>query len=97
MSQAMSGSGAAFDHRADQWSDRNACLNAPLRQLPGDPGLLLFTNVDMGDKKMAFMKAASAAMAKSLGKPESFVAVAVMARFVLRHCCQGICPVVSWP
>ena len=44
--------------------------------LPGDPSLILTTNVKLSDKK-AFMTAASAAIASSLSKPESYVAVAV--------------------
>ncbi|EKX55354.1 hypothetical protein GUITHDRAFT_83763 [Guillardia theta CCMP2712] len=43
----------------------------------GDPSLILNTNVKMGDKKKEFMKAASSALAKGLGKPESYVAVCV--------------------
>ena len=44
--------------------------------LPGDPSLILTTNVKLSDKK-AFMTAASTAIASSLSKPESYVAVAV--------------------
>ena len=46
-------------------------------KLPGDPSLLLNVNVAMGDKKMEFMKACSAAIAETLSKPESYVAVSV--------------------
>ncbi|CAE7611819.1 unnamed protein product [Symbiodinium pilosum] len=42
-----------------------------------DPSLFIQTNVNLGDKKMDFMKAASKAVAESLGKPESYVAVSV--------------------
>ena len=42
-----------------------------------DPSLFIQTNVKLGDKKMDFMKAASKAVAESLGKPESYVAVSV--------------------
>jgi len=49
-----------------------------LSSLPGDPSLTVHTNVAMGDKKMPFMKVASKAVARCLGKPESFVVVAVM-------------------
>ena len=45
--------------------------------LPGDPSLIIFTNVKMGDKKIDFMKKASKAVASCLGKPESYVAVCV--------------------
>ena len=34
-------------------------------KLPGDPSLLLNVNVAMGDKKMEFMKACSAAIAET--------------------------------
>ena len=43
----------------------------------GDPSIVLHTNVKMGEKKRAFMTAVSKALASSLGKPESFVAVCV--------------------
>mmetsp|Transcript_32731 Transcript_32731/g.61477 ORF Transcript_32731/g.61477 Transcript_32731/m.61477 type:complete len:216 (+) Transcript_32731:44-691(+) len=42
-----------------------------------DPSLFVQTNINLGDKKMEFMKAASKAVAESLGKPESYVAVCV--------------------
>jgi hypothetical protein len=38
-----------------------------LSRLPGDPSLTVHTNVAMGEQKMAFMKAASGAVAKCLG------------------------------
>ena len=47
-------------------------------KLPGDPSLLLNVNVAMEPvKKMEFMKACSAAIAETLSKPESYVAVSV--------------------
>lgn len=52
--------------------------NPSLQQLPGDPSLIVYTSVDMGDKKNAFMVDASAAVAECLGKPESYVSVCVM-------------------
>eukprot|EP00445_Apocalathium_hangoei_P026893 CAMPEP_0203928504 /NCGR_PEP_ID=MMETSP0359-20131031/67758_1 /ASSEMBLY_ACC=CAM_ASM_000338 /TAXON_ID=268821 /ORGANISM="Scrippsiella Hangoei, Strain SHTV-5" /LENGTH=239 /DNA_ID=CAMNT_0050857445 /DNA_START=53 /DNA_END=772 /DNA_ORIENTATION=+ len=42
-----------------------------------DPTLWVQTNVDMGEGKKAFMKAASKAVAACLGKPESYVAICV--------------------
>mmetsp|Transcript_20296 Transcript_20296/g.40521 ORF Transcript_20296/g.40521 Transcript_20296/m.40521 type:complete len:168 (+) Transcript_20296:68-571(+) len=45
--------------------------------LPGDPSLILTTNVDLGDKKMEIMKACSKAIASNLEKPESYVAVSI--------------------
>ena len=53
----------------------NSIPNArhPHCDLPGDPSLILQTNVDLGDKKADVMKELSALVAKSLGKPESYV------------------------
>ena len=53
----------------------NSVPNArhPHCDLPGDPSLILQTNVDLGDKKADVMKELSALVAKSLGKPESYV------------------------
>jgi hypothetical protein len=45
--------------------------------LPGDPAVVLFTNVSLGDKKMEFMKSLSKAIEASTGKPESYIAVCV--------------------
>ncbi len=45
----------------------------PHCDLPGDPSLILQTNVDLGDKKSDVMKELSSLVAKSLGKPESYV------------------------
>jgi hypothetical protein len=45
----------------------------PHCELPGDPSLILQTNVDLGDKKAQILKDLSALVAKSLGKPESYV------------------------
>jgi phenylpyruvate tautomerase len=44
--------------------------------LPGDPSLVLHTNVAIADKP-ALLKAASEAIAASLSKPESYVAVCI--------------------
>jgi phenylpyruvate tautomerase len=49
----------------------------PFCNLPGDPSLILTTNVDLGDKKMEIMKACSKAIAKHTGKPESYIAVSI--------------------
>lgn len=53
-------------------------LQSPLCKLPGDPSLVVFTNVSLGDQKTKFMKAASEAVASSLSKPESYVTVCIM-------------------
>ena len=44
--------------------------------LPGDPSLILTTNVPLNDKG-GFVKSASAAVAACLSKPETYVAVCV--------------------
>eukprot|EP00584_Thalassiosira_punctigera_P006903 CAMPEP_0172527500 /NCGR_PEP_ID=MMETSP1067-20121228/2173_1 /TAXON_ID=265564 ORGANISM="Thalassiosira punctigera, Strain Tpunct2005C2" /NCGR_SAMPLE_ID=MMETSP1067 /ASSEMBLY_ACC=CAM_ASM_000444 /LENGTH=130 /DNA_ID=CAMNT_0013311247 /DNA_START=150 /DNA_END=542 /DNA_ORIENTATION=+ len=49
----------------------------PNCDLPGDPSLILTTNVDLGDDKDDVLKQLSALVAKSTGKPESYVAVSV--------------------
>ena len=48
----------------------------PITKLPGDPSLILTTNVVLQDKA-AFVKSASAAVAEALSKPESYVAICV--------------------
>ena len=45
----------------------------PHCDLPGDPSLILTTNVDLGDKKGEILNAMSALVASSTGKPESYV------------------------
>ena len=55
-----------------------AAADDPLR-LPGDPSLLLHTNVVLTpEQKASFMSAASKSIASCLGKPESYVAVCVV-------------------
>lgn len=44
--------------------------------LPGDPSLVMSVNVPLKDKA-SFVKAASAAVADALSKPESYVAVCI--------------------
>ena len=55
-----------------------------LAHLPGDPGLMVFTNVDLGGKKREVMKHLSSSVASCLGKPESFVAVMVQVRSLFK-------------
>eukprot|EP00808_Paulinella_micropora_P022029 g56251.t1 len=43
--------------------------------LPGDPSLILHTNVDLGKDKLMVMQALSRAIASCLSKPEAYVAV----------------------
>ena len=45
----------------------------PHCDLPGDPSLILTTNVDLGDAKKDLLKSLSALVAASTGKPESYV------------------------
>jgi phenylpyruvate tautomerase PptA (4-oxalocrotonate tautomerase family) len=56
-------------------SSMNAMSADPCK-LPGDPSLVLHTNVQLKDKA-SFLKAASKAVVMATGKPESYVAVAV--------------------
>mmetsp|Transcript_21624 Transcript_21624/g.47271 ORF Transcript_21624/g.47271 Transcript_21624/m.47271 type:complete len:171 (-) Transcript_21624:360-872(-) len=53
------------------------CTPDPITQAPGDPSLILHTNVLLGDKKTEFLLAASRAVSSCLNKPESYVAVCV--------------------
>lgn len=46
---------------------------AAIQALPGDPSLVLHTSASLGDKKVAFMKACSKAIATTLSKPEAYV------------------------
>jgi hypothetical protein len=45
----------------------------PFCDLPGDPSLILTTNVDLGDKKLQIMKSISKAIEQHTGKPESYI------------------------
>jgi len=45
--------------------------------LPGDPSLILTTNLDLKDKKVEIMKAISKAIQKNTGKPEAYIAVCI--------------------
>jgi len=50
-------------------------LNADPSSLPGDPSLVLVTNLDLRgkEKKVEFMKACSKAIEKVTGKPEAYI------------------------
>jgi len=54
-------------------SDTPLSARHPHCDLPGDPSLILTTNVDLGDDKGDILKQLSALVAKSTGKPESYV------------------------
>lgn len=62
--------------------DARRCASVALREdlctLPGDPSVVVRTNVKMGEKKMPFMLATSRATAEALSKPESYVAVCAL-------------------
>lgn len=49
----------------------------PFCDLPGDPSLILTTNVDLGSKRLDILKAISKAMAEHTGKPEEYIAVSI--------------------
>ena len=46
---------------------------AAVLALPGDPSLVLHTSASLGNKKVAFMKDCSKAIATTLSKPEAYV------------------------
>ena len=71
----------AIGFGAHRWRLRSMVeMNTPActdpRDLPGDPSLVLTTNVALDDKA-GFVAAASAAVAEALSKPESYVAVCI--------------------
>jgi len=47
----------------------------PFNELPGDPSLMLVTNVDLGEKKIDIMKKCSKVISKHTGKPEAYIGV----------------------
>lgn len=49
----------------------------PHCDLPGDPSLILTTNVDLGDDKGDILKELSSLVATTTGKPETYVAVCI--------------------
>mmetsp|Transcript_10763 Transcript_10763/g.15849 ORF Transcript_10763/g.15849 Transcript_10763/m.15849 type:complete len:175 (-) Transcript_10763:26-550(-) len=49
----------------------------PFCDLPGDPSLILTTNIDLGEEKMEIMKSISKVITKHTGKPETYVAVSI--------------------
>ena len=66
------------DPTPDLCADPTPDLCADPRSLPGDPSLILSTNVSLGaEEKVAVMKAISAVISRELGKPESYVAVQI--------------------
>jgi len=46
-------------------------------ELPGDPSLILVTNLDLGDKKLDVMKKCSKAISEATGKPEAYIGVSI--------------------
>lgn len=54
-------------------NNNEAVCPHPFSQLPGDPSLLLVTNIDLGDKKLDIMKECSKAISTATGKPESYI------------------------
>merc|ERR1719491_298272 len=49
----------------------------PFSELPGDPSLMLVTNVDLGEKKIDIMKKCSKVISKHTGKPEAYIGVSI--------------------
>jgi len=54
-------------------TEMSASSTHPFCDLPGDPSLILTTNVDLGAKKMEIMKDISKAISVHTGKPESYI------------------------
>jgi hypothetical protein len=50
----------------------------PFSQLPGDPSLLLVTNMDLGTNKLEIMKQCSKAISAATGKPESYIGTSLI-------------------
>ena len=46
-------------------------------ELPGDPSLVLVTNLNLGDKKLDVMKKCSKAISEATGKPEAYIGVSI--------------------
>lgn len=46
-------------------------------ELPGDPSLVLVTNLDLSDKKLEVMKKCSKALSEATGKPEAYIGVTI--------------------
>lgn len=57
---------------------RKGAKQDPICQEPGDPSLTVITNADIGEGKKALLKGISDAIIASTGKPESYVAAAVL-------------------
>lgn len=57
-------------------SEMSPCPH-PFLELPGDPSLLLVTNVDLGGKKLDIMKQCSKAICEATGKPEAYIGVSI--------------------
>eukprot|EP00934_Nitzschia_sp_Nitz4_P005910 Nitzschia sp. Nitz4//scaffold86_size83305//80807//83204//NITZ4_005277-RA/size83305-augustus-gene-0.70-mRNA-1//-1//CDS//3329559295//5900//frame0 len=53
------------------------CASTDFSTLPGDPSLILTTNVDLAGDKLKVMKACSKVISSATGKPESYVAVSI--------------------
>lgn len=51
------------------------CANPSM--LPGDPSIIVTTNVDLGEQKLNIMKRISEAISEATGKPETYVAVCI--------------------
>ena len=74
VSFALGSRGARRSARAALRLSDEPCID--IRKAPGDPSLILTTNVKLDDKA-GFVAAASAAVAQALSKPEAYVAICV--------------------
>jgi len=60
-------------------SSSSPCQDAPhpFNELPGDPSLVLVTNLDLGAQKLDVMKKVSKLISETTGKPETYVGVSI--------------------
>ncbi len=65
------------DISADEGGESPAKPCVHPSELPGDPSLILVTNLDLGDKKLDVMKKCSKAISEATGKPEAYIGVSI--------------------
>lgn len=65
------------DISSDEGGESPAKPCVHISELPGDPSLILVTNLDLGDKKLDVMKKCSKAISEATGKPEAYIGVSI--------------------
>ena len=73
---AVCANGLVINAKSNPSRHAAPCMAVDPSTLPGDPSLVLTTNVKISSK-VEFMQACSKAIASCLSKPESYVAVCV--------------------